>query len=220
MSNNLVDLTGYLEIGSVEASPSAARSDLSLSGWIHTNPSAMGGRHPFLAEGKHAELILDQARKNSRMQIVDGGIEQNGVLARGKLNTFPGRCYLEVKHISFFDTSNPLPGAQLFTANHVRMQGYLILPHVKPGVIRQRTGQEGGLAAWFLTEPAASGGRHNIFLSGALAELADAHGKRTGAAVFQAVLGGNLVSSALSSFIHARYLSLNGIGYLDGEDAE
>jgi len=220
MPNNLVDLSGYLEIGSLETSPTAAQSELRLSGWIRTNPSAVGGRHPFLAEGKQAGIILEQARSISKTQHLDASLEQNGVLGRGKLNTFPGRCYLDVRHISFFDTSNPLTSAQLFTANHVRMQGHLILPHAKSRVPSSDPRQLGSLSAWFLTESAACGGRHNILLTGALAEAAAAYGRRKGAAVFQAALGGSLVSSSLTSFIHARYLSLNGTGYLEGEDAE
>ncbi len=47
MPNNLVDLSGYLEIGSLETSPTAARSDLSLSGWIHAIRLPWAGQHPF-----------------------------------------------------------------------------------------------------------------------------------------------------------------------------
>lgn len=158
------------------------------------------------AADRHAEIILEQARIGANGKI-DGNMQKRGVLARGKLISFPSRCFLEVKHISFFETSNPFPDAALFTANHVRMQGYLALPEIlRP---------QAALGAWFLTEGASSGGRHTIVLPGALADNVIASSSQFATRIFQAVLSGELFSTPTGGYVQAQYISLNRGGYVD-----
>lgn len=62
MSNNSVDLSGYLAVAKAGTLPVGRSSVPLVEGWITTGLPLAGGRHPFAAFGDPAEAILRQAQ--------------------------------------------------------------------------------------------------------------------------------------------------------------
>ena len=215
MSNNTVDLSGYIVVCDINTVMAGGKPCSVISGWIFTGLAALGGKHPFTATGKPADVILDQARSRqgiTQCEAADFSNCQVGVTARGKLVSGSERAFLEVRHISFFDTSNPLQsGRKSFVVNTVKLQGQIAVDirHETDFVLLDRTSPV--LAAWMSTDKIFMGGRHPIIFSGSLrAEMLRMDILEHGFTSVRATVGGSLHSVGNVIYVLASYLSING----------
>jgi len=214
MSNNTVDLSGYIVVCDINTVLAGGKTCSVISGWIFTDLAALGGKHPFTATGKPAEVILDQARNRQDImgcKPADFSDCQVGVTARGKLISGQERSFLDVRHISFFDTTNPLrSGRRSFVVNTVKLQGsltvdtrhdtnFVLMGHMSPV-----------LTAWISTDRTFMGGHHPIVVSGLLqTEMLGMDMLKNGFASTYATVGGALHSVGNMIYAQISYLSIN-----------
>ena len=211
MSNNVVDLSGALEIKSVSSMQAGRRQYPIVQGWVITGTRSYE-QHPFMAIGQKAQVILDYARELTAK--MDLGVEQDmssppfGVTVRGKLLSYPEHAFVEVKHISFFETTRPLvPGSfARFTTNQVRLQGYLA---PLEETIRQYLAFEFAqpyLLVRLATEQSDGGGSHIMAVLGDLADMTNQMLQKADKPVLPVTLAGRLVSDRGLSAVYANYL--------------
>lgn len=216
MSNNTVDLSGYLAIREISGLYEADQNFFSIDGWIFTDIIFFGGRHPIIASGKTAQIIFERAKtlkEESTSRL--GPYKKVGVTARGKLvSHLDARCFLDIKHISFFDTDNPMDGEDSFVVNTVKLQGFLRVSDetttVAVGDLCVST-----LDAHIETDQKVFGGQHKVLLGGRLASLVSKTSHHTNKSVFNATIGGSLLSVGEFIYVKAKYLSLNGNPRID-----
>jgi len=206
MSNNTVNITGFLSIGRAAASASRTRSAL-VEGWINTSDDLIGGRHPFRAEERQALVILEHARLAGSQAC--GPV---GVSAHARLVSHSDRSYLDIKFISFFDTSNPLVRRRDgFAQSSANLQGFLTIRGENYLNLEQSYGLLGCLA----TGNSAQGGQHPVLISGEeLAALRqDAHFqeafRKFKRVTLAATLSGTLFTRREIIYVLAGFLSLD-----------
>ena len=214
MSNNTVDLSGYLVVNEVNMVQAGEKPCSVISGWIFTGLAALGGKHPFTATGKPAEVILDQARCKQgvmKCEPTDFSDCQVGVTARGKLISGQERSFLDVRHISFFDTSNPLrSGRRSFVVNTAKLQGSLTVDTRHDANFVLLGHMSSVLTAWISTDRTFMGGRHPIVFSGLLrTEMLGMDMLKNGFASTCATVGGTLHSVGNVIYTQIVYLSIN-----------
>jgi len=203
MSNNAVDLSGHLTVGKISQVVVANQPLASVDGWIHTDTVAFGGRHPFTATGKPAEVIISHARQLPLVSS-DSPNLKIGVTARCKLISHPGNSFLEVKNINFFDISNPVSDWRYFVVNTVKLQGHLVVPSGQPTTIDFGQCTVTSLEGLISTDKGVFGGQHRILLGGQLANLI-----RDIGLPLPATIGGKLLSRQKTIYVQANFASLN-----------
>lgn len=124
MSNNIVHLSGWLEVDCVptENPLKTNRSeDLILHAWLYTDKPYFGGRHPIVIAGQPALITLQWARESDPR----AGLPQ--VVLQGKLISRGDSSLVLAKVIHFLGSLNP-------TVNELRsglLQLYRQTPDVK-----------------------------------------------------------------------------------------
>ena len=88
MSNNTVNVSGFLSISRLSAGGSARQPEPIVEGWISTADALVGGWHPFRAEGRQAQVILDYARQAS---TTGDAATQVGISIHARLVSHPRR---------------------------------------------------------------------------------------------------------------------------------
>jgi hypothetical protein len=214
MSNNTADIRGYLEIIKVHTEYGRdPQQSQCIEGWIYTDHAALGGRHPFVAAGKAAEIVLSQGRDFQITPVVTSVDYPNsgvGVTARGKLVSYPGRTILDVRNIHFFKTSNPL-GQNCFGANTITLSGALSIPKCKLSSIRVAAQEIQVLEGVLATDHAANGGHHPVLLIGSEAiHIYSWFSIKAGSQLdpLMATVGGRLMTTGNKSYVQVTYLSL------------
>lgn len=105
MSNNIVHLSGWLEVDCVPAANhplKANRSeDLILHAWLYTDKPYFGGRHPIIITGQPALITLEWARESDPK----AGLPQ--VVLQGKLISRGDSSIVLAKVIHFLGALNP-----------------------------------------------------------------------------------------------------------------
>lgn len=104
MSNNIVHLSGWLEIDCASvANPlkNTRPEDLILPAWLYTDKPYFGGRHPVLITGQPALITLQWARESDPR----AGLPQ--VVLQGKLVSRDGSSLVLAKVIHFLGSLNP-----------------------------------------------------------------------------------------------------------------
>jgi len=217
MSNNTVDLSGYLAIREINGMYVADQDVFSIDGWIFTDIVLFGGRHPIVASGKTAQIIFERAKTlKEESGSRRGPYKKVGVTARGKLVSHSDeRCFLDVKHISFFDTDNPMDGESSFVVNTIKLQGFLRVSD-ETSTVAVGDHNISTLDAYIETDQKVFGGQHKVLLEGRLASLVSRTSHYTHQSVFNATVGGRLLSVGDFIYVQAKYLSLNGSPRLDG----
>ena len=211
MSNNTVDLNGYLIVAEVKQVVVGGQMLNQIGGWISTESVTFGGYHPFVATGKPADIILQHARDHPNEHWGARPNQQYGVTARGKLVSRPGCSFMDVKNINFFDTGNPVLGrADKFVVNDVKLQGHLSLDRQHPDLsISLGQYKVTGLNALLSTATIAMGGQHTVMIHGKLADEVLLTVSQHGYATLPATVGGKLLSLGNTIYIQAQYISLN-----------
>ena len=212
MSNNIVELSGALAITDVQSYPGVSQKSLVVQGWIETGPAYLGERHAFIAIDQKARIILDYARETGGNQINLFQTEEAlvGVSAHGKLLPIGEKSTLVVKHISFFDVSNPVRpcGMDDFYTNIVRMQGILSIPKSKTTETVVGGFEYPFRIGELLTEKAGDNSAHRLVIPEEMASgLADEMQTR-GKKALEASLVGSLLSLNETSFVKVKFLSL------------
>ncbi len=205
MSNNTVDLSGHLTIQKIGQVTVANQPLASVEGWIYTDTVAFGGRHPFTATGKPADVIITHAKE--LLPKPDDLNRKIGVTARCKLISHPGNSFLEIKNINFFDTSNPV-NWEHFVVNAVKLQGHLTIPQSRQTTIDFGKCSVTSLEGLLATDKNLFGGQHRILLGGQMADLISC-GITTGESL-PATIGGKLLSRQKVIYVQANFVSLNG----------
>jgi len=122
MSNNIVHLSGWLEVGCVPAPIKTGRTEeIVLQAWLYTDKPYLGGRHPVLITGQPALITLQWARE------CDPGAGLPQVVLQGKLVSRNDSSLVLAKVIHFLGSLNP-------TVNELRsglLQLYRQTPDVK-----------------------------------------------------------------------------------------
>ncbi len=212
MSNNIVNITGFLSIGQVSGSASSRLRAPVVEGWISTADAMVGGRHPFRAEDRQALVILEYARLASEA-AASGPV---GISAHARLVSHPRRSYLEIKFISFFDTAFPvIRRRDGFVQSSANLQGHLTIRSASYLKLERAGGMLSGLVASLATGTAAQGGQHPVLISGE--ELAALRQDPSFQAVFRnaaritlpATLSGTLFTKIDVIYVLANFLSLD-----------
>ena len=83
MSNNTVNLNGFLSIEDMHMTPTNRKEqNLVVRGWVQTGIAALGGRHPLVATGTPAQVILEYARLAASSSLdTHFGVSLDGKLA-------------------------------------------------------------------------------------------------------------------------------------------
>jgi hypothetical protein len=212
MSNNIVDLSGMLAITEVQSFPGSCQNSLVVQGWIETGPAWLGGRHAFVAIDQKARIILDYAREVSENRTNPAEPEKvfYGASIHGKLLPIGNKSTLVVKHISFFDVSNPIRpcGIDDFYNNIVRMQGILSISKSNPSATIARDFEYPFRIGDLLTEKAGDNSGHRLIIpeemAGCLKDEMHARGKKA----LQTSIVGSLLSLNETCFVKVKYLSL------------
>jgi hypothetical protein len=84
MSNNIVFLSGWLEIGKVEPVFIDGQQKAVIHAWVYTDKPYCGGRHPVLLEGKPAEVLLEWAKEHPRLRALPQVVVQGQLLSTGE----------------------------------------------------------------------------------------------------------------------------------------
>jgi hypothetical protein len=212
MSNNIVDLSGVIGITEVQSFPGSYQNSMVVQGWIETGPAWLGGRHAFIAIDQKARIILDYAREVSENQInpAEPGKVFYGACVHGKLLPIGNKSTLVVKHISFFDVSNPIRpcGIDDFYTNIVRMQGILSVPRSRGWETKIGCYEYPFRIGELLTERAGDNSGHWLIIAEEMAErlAREIHGKCKKA--LQASVVGSLLSLNETCFVKVKFLSL------------
>lgn len=212
MSNNMVDLSGILAITEVQSIPEQGRNSALVQGWIETGPAWLGGRHNFIAIDQKARIILDYARET-------GGNSSNhehdekvifGVSAHGKLLPVGEKSTLVVRHISFFDVSNPVVPCSMdeFCTNIVRLQGILSIPKSSPWATKIDCYEYPFRVGELLTEKAGQNPGHRLIIPEEMAKHLLSEFCTRGKKALEASLVGSLLSLNETSFVKVKYVSL------------
>ena len=104
MSNNIVVLSGWLQIERVQAvdlGQEGARAAPVIYAWVYTDKPYLGGKHPVLLSGAAAQSALEWARDwppNTPLPQV---------IAEGKLVSRDGHSRVNVSKISFMGSFDP-----------------------------------------------------------------------------------------------------------------
>jgi len=212
MSNNIVELGGMLAISQVQTLPGGSQNSLVVQGWIETGSAYLGGRHAFIAIDQKARIILDYAREAGERPINHMQAENmlHGVSAHGKLLPIGEKSTLVVKHISFFDISNPVHpcGMDNFYTNIVRMQGILSISKSNAAELKIGIPEHSFRIGELLTEKAGDNSAHRVMIPEEMACSLIAEMLARGKKALQASLVGSLLSFHETSFVKVKYLSL------------
>jgi hypothetical protein len=212
MSNNIVELGGMLAISQVQTLPRGSQNSLVVQGWIETGSAYLGGRHAFIAIDQKARIILDYAREAGERPVnhMQAENELYGVSAHGKLLPIGQKSALVVKHISFFDVSNPVHpcGMDNFYTNIVRMQGILSISKGNAAEVKVASPEHPFRIGELLTEKAGDNGGHRVIIPEEMACSLIAEMRARGNKALQASLVGSLLSFHETSFVKVKYLSL------------
>jgi hypothetical protein len=116
---------------------------------------------------------------------------------------------VEVKHISFFETTRPLIPSSFgrFTTNQVRLQGYLSLLEETIEHFLAFEFAQPYLLVRLATEQSDGGGSHIMAVLGDLADMTRQMLQKAGRPVLPITLVGRLVSDGRLSAVYASYLS-------------
>ena len=211
MSNNTVNITGFLTIGRVSTANASRSSIPVVEGWISTGEAVMGGRHPFRAEDRQALVILEHARMAGTN--ASGPV---GVSAHARLVSCADVSYLDIKFISFFDTSFPVVKKRDgFAQSVASLQGHLTIRGESYLSLEQGGRAFYGLLGCLATGNAAQGGQHPVLISGEeLAALRqDAHFqevfRKLNRVTLPATLSGMLFTRHETIYVLAGFLSLD-----------
>ena len=104
MSNNIVVLSGWLQIERVQAvdlGQEGTRATPVIHAWVYTDKPYLGGKHPVLLSGEAARSALEWARDwppNTPLPQV---------IAEGKLVSRNGHSKVNVGKISFMGSFDP-----------------------------------------------------------------------------------------------------------------
>lgn len=104
MSNNVVILSGWLQIERVQAintGQECAGETTVIHAWVYTDKAYLGGKHPVLLSGEAAQDALEWARDwppNTPLPQV---------IAQGKLVSRDGLSKVNVRKISFMGSFDP-----------------------------------------------------------------------------------------------------------------
>ena len=133
-----------------------------------------------------------------------------GVSAHGKLLPIGEKSTLVVKHISFFDVSNPVHpcGMDNFYTNIVRMQGMLSIAKSNAKVLEIGCPEHPFRIGELLTEKAGDNNAHRVIIPEEMACSLIAEMLASGKKTLQASLVGSLLSFHETSFVMVKYLSL------------
>jgi len=104
MSNNIVHLSGWLEVDCVPAAiplKAGRAEELVLNAWLYTDKPYLGGRHPVLITGQPALITLQWARESDPR----AGLPQ--VVLQGKLISRNESSLVLAKVIHFLGSLNP-----------------------------------------------------------------------------------------------------------------
>jgi len=107
MSNNIVHLSGWLEINQIPPMPSNANQFEVpvILAWLYTDKPYIGGKHQVLIIGKPATITLQWARESNPK----AGLPQ--VVVQGKLVSHEGSSTVLVKVIHFLSSYDPILNA-------------------------------------------------------------------------------------------------------------
>jgi len=204
MSNNTVNIRGYLTYRAVGMN----RRPASVVGWIYTDRALLGGRHPFIANGRPAEIIMEYVQEREIRSVEsppDFPDQATGVVVRGKLASYPDGSYLDVRSVHFFQASLSL---ERFVLNDLTLGGQLM---IKDGQRSPRTEIIGSatvtaLDALLATDAAYNGGIHPILLLNKHAEQALAWFEERRFQPFGVTVGGRLVTLPGGSLVQASFV--------------
>jgi hypothetical protein len=103
MSNNIVLLSGWLEINQIPAMPFKGDriEEPVIQAWLYTDKPYIGGQHTVLIIGQPAKITLQWARASDPR----AGLPQ--VAIQGKLVSHDGASTVLVKVIHFLGSSDP-----------------------------------------------------------------------------------------------------------------
>lgn len=212
MSNNIVELSGALAITEVQSIPGNGPNSLVVQGWIETGPAYLGGRHAFIAIDQKARIILDYAQRAGGCQMSPFQTEEivYGVSAHGKLLPIGRKSTLVVKHISFFDVSNPVAPCEMddFYTNIVRMQGILSIPKSKTTDMIVCGFEYPFRVCELLTEKAGDNSAHRLVIPEEKASILANEMQTRGKKALEASLVGSLLSLNETSFVKVKFLSI------------
>jgi hypothetical protein len=127
MSNNVVHLSGWLEINKIPALPvkRGQPEQPVIQAWLYTDKPYFGGRHPVLIIGQPAQITLQWARESNPQ----AGLPQ--VVIHGKLVSHEGSSTVLVKVIHFFGSYDPV-------LNAMRAELIQLLEHTRDNELRNR----------------------------------------------------------------------------------
>jgi hypothetical protein len=127
MSNNVVHLSGWLEINQISSFSSKCDrlEGPVIQAWLYTDQPYFGGRHPMLIIGQPAQITLQWARESNPQ----AGLPQ--VVINGKLFSHEGSTTVLVKVIHFFGSSDPV-------LNALRADLIRLLEQVRDNELRNR----------------------------------------------------------------------------------
>ncbi len=212
MSNNIVDLSGTLAITEVQSVSGRSQNSLVVQGWVETGPAWLGGRHAFIALDQKAKIILEYAREAGRTShnIDRDKIVVYGVSAHGKLLPIGEKSALVIKHISFFDISNPVASCSMdeFCTNIVRMQGILSIPKSNPWATKIGSYAYPFQVGELLTEKTGENPGHRLIIPQEMAGYVMSDFCMRDKKAVEVSLVGSLRSLNETSFVKVKYLSL------------
>lgn len=233
MANNLIRLRGYLLVEQVQYEQGTP----TLTGWIYTGFPAGGDRHPFVASGRPADVILAHTyHLGNRQDRVPRSLHWV-VVINGKLISQGRRAFVEIKLANFFDVSDPITTApssstpvgvdcpsrpedlavqrllekRSIVVNDVEMQGYLHLGNTALQLVTVGERQIETITACLATDDRSLGGSHQLLMGSDLASgIIDRFGgeARLHDSGVQASVFGKLVSSGYRVYVLANMVSV------------
>lgn len=133
-----------------------------------------------------------------------------GVSAHGKLLPIGEKSTLMVKHISFFDVSNPVKPCEMddFYTNIVRMQGFLSIPKGKTTETIIGGFEYPFRIGELLTEKAGDNSAQRLVIPEEMAISLAKEMQTRGKKALEASLVGSLLSLNETSFVKVKFLSI------------
>ena len=201
MSNNVVTIRGYM----LHSPIGGPGYETGIGGWLYTGRAFLGGRHAFIAKEQPATIIREHIQKYHLRPVTDPPDYpecSTGALARGKLLSYPGGSYLEVRNIYFFRVALRL---KKFPLNDLTLGGWL---KAKDQALQMKVvGKVKLLAleALLSTGDAGEGGDHTVlFLKQDALETLE-YFQQNAFQPFNATVGGRLLTLPGGSLIQASF---------------
>jgi hypothetical protein len=116
MSNNIVFLSGWLEVEGVEPISIAGQGQTVIRAWVYTDKPHYGGKHPVLLEGKPAEVLLEWAKDHPRMKTLPQVVVQGQLRSSGE-NTCVLARFIRMLGLEQVDTASLLENIEHLVAN-------------------------------------------------------------------------------------------------------